>query len=93
MLDYIHRLRAAEERKREVEVGSPEFITAAMDAEELSRMALRRFAAGGSGIVLRWQGLLVSALAMLPLVALLAVVLTAPPAARASSAVHSWPPA
>ena len=31
---------------------------------------LRRFAAGGSGLVLRWQALLVSALAMLPLVAL-----------------------
>jgi hypothetical protein len=40
---------------------------------------LRRFAAGGSGLLLRWQALLVSALAMLPLVALLAVVLAAPP--------------
>jgi hypothetical protein len=40
---------------------------------------LRRFAAGGSGL-LRWQALLLSALAMLPLVALLAVVLAAPPA-------------
>lgn len=87
MLDYIHRLRAAEERKREVEVGSPEFITAAMDAEELSRMALRRFAAGGSGIVLRWQVLLVSALAMVPLVALLAVALTAAPALSVLSIV------
>jgi hypothetical protein len=39
---------------------------------------LRRFAAGGSGLVLRWEALLLSALAMLPLVALLAVVLAAP---------------
>lgn len=36
---------------------------------------LRRFAAGGSGLLLRWQALLVSALAVLPLVALPAVVL------------------
>ena len=48
---------------------------------------LRRFAAGGSGLVLRWQALLVSALAMLPLVALLAVVLAAPPALTALSIV------
>ena len=41
MLNYIDRLRAAEEQKREVEVGSPEFITAAEDAVELSRMAFR----------------------------------------------------
>ena len=41
---------------------------------------LRRFAAGGSGLILRWHALLLSALAMLPLVALLAVVLAAPPA-------------
>ena len=34
---------------------------------------LRRFAAGGSGLILRWEALLLSALAMLPLVALLAV--------------------
>ena len=38
---------------------------------------LRRFAAGGSGLLLRWQALLVSALAMLPLAVLLAVVLGA----------------
>lgn len=38
---------------------------------------LRRFAAGGTGLLLRWQALLLSALAMLPLVALLAVVLGA----------------
>jgi hypothetical protein len=46
---------------------------------------LRRFAAGGSGLVLRWEALLVSALAMLPLVAMLAVVLAAPPALTALS--------
>jgi hypothetical protein len=40
---------------------------------------LRRFAAGGSGLILRWQALLLSALAMLPLVALLAVSLGSPP--------------
>ncbi len=44
---------------------------------------LRRFAAGGSGLLLRWQALLVSALAMLPLAVLLAVVLGAPPALTA----------
>jgi hypothetical protein len=48
---------------------------------------LRRFAAGGSGLVLRWQALLLSALAMLPLVVLLAVVLGAPPALTALSVV------
>jgi hypothetical protein len=41
---------------------------------------LRRFHAGGSALILRWEALLVSALAMLPLVALLAVALAAPPA-------------
>jgi hypothetical protein len=41
---------------------------------------LRRFAAGGAGLILRWEALLVSALLMLPLAALLAVVLAAPPA-------------
>jgi hypothetical protein len=40
---------------------------------------LRRFAAGGSGLVLRWEALLVSALLMLPLAALLPVVLAASP--------------
>jgi hypothetical protein len=48
---------------------------------------LCRFAAGGSGLVLRWEALLISALAMLPLVALLAVVLAAPPALTALSVV------
>ena len=41
---------------------------------------LRRFAAGGSGLLLRWQALLLSALAMLPLVALLGIALGAPAA-------------
>jgi hypothetical protein len=41
---------------------------------------LRRFAAGGPGLLLRWHALLITALAMLPLAALLAVVFAAPPA-------------
>jgi len=48
---------------------------------------LRRFAAGGSGLILRWEALLVSALLMLPLAALLAVVLGAPPALGVLSVV------
>jgi hypothetical protein len=48
---------------------------------------LTRFAAGGSGLLLRWQALLLTALAMLPLVALLAVVLDAPPDLTALSVV------
>jgi Domain of unknown function (DUF4386) len=48
---------------------------------------LRRFAAGGSGLILRWQALLVSALLMLPLSVLLAVVLGASPALTALSIV------
>jgi uncharacterized protein DUF4386 len=47
---------------------------------------LRRFAAGGSGLILRWQALLLSALAMLPLVALVAVALS-PPAPLAVASV------
>ena len=46
---------------------------------------LRRFAAGGSGLILRWEMLLLSALAMLPLVALLAVALDASPALTVAS--------
>lgn len=46
---------------------------------------LRRFAAGGPGLLLRWQALLLSALAMVPLVVLLAVVLVASPALTALS--------
>jgi hypothetical protein len=41
---------------------------------------LRRFHAGGAGLIMRWEALLLSALAMLPLAVLLAVVLDAPPA-------------
>jgi hypothetical protein len=41
---------------------------------------LRRFAAGGSGLLLRWELLLLSALAMLPLAGVFAVALAAPPA-------------
>jgi hypothetical protein len=48
---------------------------------------LRRFAAGGSGLLLRWHALLLSALAMLPLAALLAVALGASPALTALSVV------
>lgn len=48
---------------------------------------LRRFAAGGSGLILRWQALLASALLMLPLTALLAVALAAPPALTALAVV------
>ena len=38
---------------------------------------LRRFAAGGSGLILRWEALLVSALLMLPLSVLVGIVLHA----------------
>ena len=48
---------------------------------------LRRFAAGGSALLVRWQVLLVSALGMLPLAVLLAIVLGAPPALTALSIV------
>jgi hypothetical protein len=48
---------------------------------------LRRFAAGGSGLILRWQALLVCAIAMLPLAALLAVELGAGPELTALSIV------
>ena len=48
---------------------------------------LRRFATGGPGLLWRWHALLLTALAMLPLVALLAVVLGAPPALTALSIV------
>jgi hypothetical protein len=46
---------------------------------------LRRFAAGGSGLVLRWEALLLSALAMLPLAVLLAIVVGASPVLTALS--------
>lgn len=38
---------------------------------------LRRFAAGGAGLILRWEALLLCAVAMLPLAVLLAVILGA----------------
>ena len=40
---------------------------------------LRRFAAGGSGLILRWEALLLSALLMLPLAILLASTIPAKP--------------
>ncbi len=48
---------------------------------------LRRFAAGGSGLILRWEALLVTAVAMLPLAALLAVTLEPPSALAVASVV------
>jgi hypothetical protein len=48
---------------------------------------LRRFVAGGPGLILRWEALLVSALLMLPLAALLAVVLAASPALSVLSVI------
>jgi hypothetical protein len=48
---------------------------------------LTRFHAGGPGLILRWEALLVSALAMLPLVALLGGSLAAPPALTVSAIV------
>jgi hypothetical protein len=48
---------------------------------------MTRFHAGGSGLILRWEALLVSALAMLPLVALLAVSLGAAPALTVAAVV------
>jgi hypothetical protein len=47
---------------------------------------LRRFAAGGSGLILRWEALLLSALAMLPLAVLVTVAL-GPPAPLAAASV------
>ena len=52
---------------------------------------LRRFAAGGAGLILRWQALLLSALAMLPLVALLTVALNPACAAGGHSRWSSDP--
>ena len=48
---------------------------------------LRRFHAGGTGLLLRWHLLMLSALAMVPLVALLSVVLGATPALTAVTIV------
>jgi Domain of unknown function (DUF4386) len=44
---------------------------------------LRRFHVGGAGLILRWEALLLSALAMLPLAVLLGIVIGAPPALTA----------
>jgi hypothetical protein len=48
---------------------------------------LRRFEAGGSGLILRWEALLASALLMLPLTVLLAIVLDAAPTLTALAAL------
>jgi hypothetical protein len=48
---------------------------------------LRRFAAGGPGLIVRWEALLVSALLMLPLAVLLSVALGASPVLAVLSAV------
>ena len=48
---------------------------------------LRRFASGGAGLLVRWEVLLLSALAMLPLVALLAVAIGASPPLLVASIV------
>ena len=49
---------------------------------------LRRFHAGGAGLILRWEAFLLSALALLlPLAVLLSVVLAAPPALTALSII------
>ena len=54
---------------------------------EPADVILRRFAAGGTALLMRWQALLLSALAMLPLVALLASVLGGSPALTTASVV------
>ena len=41
MLELIDSLRAAEELKRNVPIGSPAFVDAAVEAEHLSRLAFR----------------------------------------------------
>ncbi len=48
---------------------------------------LRRFAAGGTPLLLRWQALLLAAVAMLPLVALLGVALGASPGLAVTTVV------
>ena len=54
---------------------------------EPADVILRRFDAGGTGLLLRWQALLITALAMLPLVALLGVALGADPALTVTAVV------
>ena len=41
MLDMLNRLRATEDRKRQLEKGSPEFLAATREAERLARMVFR----------------------------------------------------
>jgi hypothetical protein len=48
---------------------------------------LRRFAAGGTGLLLRWHALMLAALALLPIAVLVAVVVAAPPALSLSAVV------
>jgi hypothetical protein len=54
---------------------------------EPAEAILRRFDAGGDGLLLRWQALLITALAMLPLVALLGIALGADPALTVTAVV------
>jgi hypothetical protein len=54
---------------------------------ESTDVILRRFDAGGTALILRWQALLLSAVAMIPLAALLGVTLRAGPALTAVSVV------
>lgn len=54
---------------------------------EAPDVILRRFAAGGTPLLLRWQALVLSAIAMLPLVALLGVTLGASSALTVSTVV------
>lgn len=54
---------------------------------EPADVILRRFNAGGTALLFRWQVLLMSALAMLPVVALLAVALASAPALTAAAVV------
>lgn len=54
---------------------------------EAPDVILRRFAAGGTPLLLRWQALVLSALAMLPLVGLLGVTLGASSALTVSAVV------
>jgi Domain of unknown function (DUF4386) len=54
---------------------------------EPADVILRRFQAGGSALLLRWQALVITSLAMLPLVALLAIALDAAPALSATAVV------
>ena len=54
---------------------------------EPAEIILRRFAAGGTPLLLRWQALLWSAVLMLPLAALVAAVLSASPGLATASLV------